>query len=73
MALMLLNPNIERPSYPGLANLIGRHRVYVHDVCTEKIYAPPTREAVAAALHVQPDQIWTPDPHAPHGAASEGA
>lgn len=64
-ALMLLNPSFDRPSYPGLANRVGRCKPYVHNVCTQKLDSDPLQIDVAAALGVCVADIWPPDSHTP--------
>lgn len=62
-ALLLLNPSFDRPSYPGLANRVGRCKPYVHNVCTGKLSSGPLRKDVAAALCVRARDIWSPASH----------
>jgi len=64
-ALMLLNPSFDRPSYPGLANRVGRCKPYVHNVCTQKLPSDPLQNDVAAALCVRASDIWSPESHNP--------
>ena len=64
-ALLLLNHSFDRPSYPGLANRVGRSRPFVQDVCSGKKPSGPLREDIARVLCVVPDNIWSPVPHDP--------
>ncbi|MCF8065014.1 MAG: hypothetical protein K9K36_07210 [Desulfarculaceae bacterium] len=63
-ALMLLNPDMERPSFRGLANLLGKNLQHLHYVVTGRRDSSALKSLMAGELCVRVPNIWTPD-HTP--------
>jgi hypothetical protein len=59
-ALMLLNPNIDRPSFRGLANLLGKNLQHLHYVVTGRRDSGALKNLVAGELCVTAESIWPP-------------
>jgi len=64
-ALMLLNPSMNRPSFRGLANLLGKNLQHLHYVVTGRRDSSALKELVAGELGVSVQSIWPPVAHDP--------
>lgn len=59
-ALMLLNPNMDRPSFRGLANLLGKNLQHLHYVVTGRRDSSALKLLMAGELCVTVESIWPP-------------
>ena len=62
-ALMLLNPSMDRPSFRGLANLLGKNLQHLHYVVTGRRDSSVLKELVAGELGVSVSNIWPAGHH----------
>lgn len=63
-ALMLLNPDMDRPSFRGLANRLGKNLQHLHYVVTGRRDSSALKALMADELCVRVPNIWPPD-HTP--------
>ncbi|MCF8124488.1 MAG: hypothetical protein K9K34_18960 [Desulfarculaceae bacterium] len=74
-ALMLLNPNMDRPSFRGLANRLGKNLQHLHYVVTGRRDSGALKLLMAGELCVRVESIWTPSQEsgpASHPAQARG-